>query len=295
MGAAIKLNLVQGSVEWLNARYEYLTASQAPVLFDLCPYQTRLGLFEEKVLREEVKSNEDKEFIFAKGHAAEKTMRDWLDRAGLKYEPAVLVSNEHPFLLASLDGITPSGTRILECKYVGAARLEAIRKGTVPPNHLCQVQTALLVSGAEVCDYFASDPSGEAHVLEIFPDKAYQAEVVEAARKFMECVRTGEPPEPGERDWHTPAPEERTKFEELERVNAELSLLQDTFDSLKAELVGNYADKKRVTWGAVQIIRSIKKGTIDYKKVPQLKGLDLEKYRRPSSEVASVRFKKEQS
>jgi putative phage-type endonuclease len=288
MNAAKKLELEQGTPEWLSARYDFVTASQTPILFDLSPYETRLGLFEEKVMRQEMRNLEGKEVLFARGHNAELKAREWLKAQGIDYVPAVFVNLEHPDLLASLDGI--HGERILECKFVGEETLEAIRKGTVSPHHLCQVQTQLLVSEAKVCDYFATAPNGESHLLEITPDSNYQSEISIAASVFMNGVRNGEPPEPGEKDFFMPERDER--FEILSAMDAHLKETEEKFEALKEELKKDYEAHRRVRYGQVTIVKSVKKGAIDYKKVPVLKGLDLEKYRKPSTEVVTVKVGK---
>jgi putative phage-type endonuclease len=289
MSAAKKLDLVQGTPEWLNARYDYVTGSQTPVILNLSRYQTPLELFEEKILRQELRSVAGKEIIFGRGHSAEKKAREYLKEKGLCYEPVVMVSHRYPDLLVSLDGLTSDGKRMFECKFVGTAVLEKIRQGEIPPDHRCQIQAGLLVSGAEVCDYFATDSEGDSHWIEIFPEPQYQADIAEAAKRFMDCVRTGTPPEAGERDFIAVEDE---RFKSLEALKAEMDRIEALYCDLKDELVKAYREKRRVQCGLVQIVTSIRKGNIDYQKVPSLRGIDLEKYRKPSTEVVTVRFKK---
>lgn len=292
MSTARKLDLEQGSPEWLQARYDYVTASQVPVLFDLSPYQTRLGLFEEKILRVETQDISGKEILFERGHNAEKRAREWLKEKGFMYEPVVVVNDACPDLLASLDGISPDGKRMLECKFVGKSELEEIRRtNQALAPHNAQIQTGLYLSQAEVCDYFVTAPDGDSHWLEVVPDLVYQGEIQHAATAFMNCVRSGEPPEPGERDFFQADPSD-DRFRRLEELDMALKALGAEFDALKKEVCESFKDHKRVACRSVQIIKCLRKGTIDYKKVPVLKGIDLEKYRKPSSEVVTVRFKR---
>ena len=51
----------------------------------------------------------------------------------------------------------------------------------------------------------------------------------------------------------------------------------------------------RVRAGGVTITRSLRAGNINYKSVPQLKGVDLERYRGKASEVVTVRIEKKES
>lgn len=287
----IKLNLEQGSPEWIKARYNYVTASQVPVLFDLSPYQTRLGLFEEKVLQRETLATDGKEVLFARGHNAERAGREYLKKhRNIAFEPAVLVSKEHPELLASLDGHLEHERRIFEAKFVGKDALADIRAGKIPPHHLCQVQAAMLVSDAVQCLYFASDPNGDSHLAEITADKEYQRLIAEAAKKFWVHVQKGEPPEMSDRDFFQP--ESDARFEKLRNLDLRRKAIEAEFDDLRAELIEAYKTHTRVMSHGVSIIKSTKRGSIDYGKIPVLKGIDLEKFRKPSSEIVTVRFGK---
>ena len=299
MSAAKKLELIQGTPEWLEARYNYVTASQVPVILNLSDHETPLGLFEEKIMRKELRDLSGKEILFARGHNAEDRGREYLKGKGLVYEPAVVVSDRYPDFLASLDGLTADGQRMFEHKFVGkdvVAKLRSVShlppveaQKHIPADHYSQIQTGLMLSEAKVCDYFVSDPSGDSHWMEIFPEPEYQAFIEAEGKKFMECVRSGTPPEPGERDFVIVEDE---RFSILERLKADLDKLEAEFSGLKDQLVSEYRDKRRVQCRSVQIVSSLRKGNIDYSKVPTLRGIDLEKYRKPSTEVVSVRFKK---
>jgi putative phage-type endonuclease len=284
------IDIPQGTPEWLALRYGYVTASQVPVLFDLSPYQTRLRLFEEKTLKKETQNTKGKEVLFARGHSAEAAGRIYLEeRLGLDLKPAVLVSVLYPDLMASLDGFCQKTKIIFEAKLVGAKVLEEIREGQIPSMHLCQVQTALLVSGAAKCLYFATSLEGDSHLAEIFPDLAYQEEIALAAKKFMNCVRSGETPEPGERDF---ANVSDPLFERYAAVHLQFKALEAELAVLREKILQGYSEQRRVRSGAVTMVTSIRRGSIDYDKVPVLRGVDLEKYRKASTEVVTLKVEK---
>lgn len=288
------IDLPQGTPEWLNLRYDYVTASQTPILFDLSPYQTRLGLFEEKVMRIETQDNRGKEVLFARGHSAEAAGRIFMqEQRGLDLQPAVLVSIEHPYLMASLDGFCEKTKAIFEAKFVGADTLKAVRDGNPPPHHLCQIQAALLVSGAEKCFYFVTDPSGDSHLAEVLPDLAYQDAIASAAKAFMDNVAKGTPPEPSERDFHVV--DNEPLFEKYAYIDAQIKALEEVKESFRQNILEKYKDHKRVRGSSITVVKSIKRGSIEYAKIPVLKGLDLEKYRKASTEVVTIRVEKPKS
>jgi putative phage-type endonuclease len=285
------IDLAQGSKEWLELRYNYLTASQAAVLFDLSPYQTPLGLFEEKVLRQETQNTKGKEVLFARGHAAEAAGRIYLqEKKGLDLKPAVLVSTQHPSLMASLDGFCEKTNVIFESKLVGAEALKNAREGNYVPHHICQIQASLLVSGARKCLYFLSDTSGDSHLVEILPDLVYQEQIAIAAKTFMENVAKGEAPEPGEKDFFEV--QDDALFTQYLNLDSELKALEEKMAEVRKTVVEKYGNHRRVRCGAVTVCKSIRQGNVDYKKIPMLKGIDLDKFRKPSTEVTTIRIEK---
>lgn len=289
-----KLNLIQGSPEWLDARYNYCTASQVPVLFNESPYQTPLQLFEEKTLRKEL-DQADKSYVFEQGHKAESAAREWIkNKWGITLEQSVIVSTECPDLLVSLDGLSEEKNFIFEAKFTGAKNITALKNKNIPLNeripahHLTQVKTQLLGSGAEFCVYFAVDPLGNAAVEKITPDEAIHAEIMEKAKAFMTAVRTGKAPEPGPRDFFTPKKDPR--FSQLRSLKETMDEMETKYERLKTQLLDEYKDHRRVKYDGVTISRFIRKGSVQYKKVPELKGVDLEQYRGKSSESTRITF-----
>jgi len=284
------LNLKQGTPEWKAERLKRCTASQIPILFDLSPYQTILELFEEKSMEIEMPISESKQILFNRGHEAEDVGREWVKtNLGLDLQPHVVLSLEVPDLLASLDGFDEEKKIIFEAKYMGAQKLLDVKKGIIPAHHECQVQAQLLATGASKCVYFAMDGTNAA-MLEVFPKLEYQKDISLAVAKFMEQVRTGQEPEPSERDYITP---DDVQFEILRQKKEMMDEAKKQFEELKESLLAKYVENRRIKAGGLRITRSMKKGNVIYKNIPQLKGVDLDRYRGKSSEVLTVAYDSE--
>lgn len=170
------LDLIQGTPEWLAARREKVTASQVPILMGMSPYQKANQLLLEKFTGVEQEVSDFKQVLFARGHEAEAAARDWVkEHMGLVMEPAVLLSQENPELLASLDGFSAPDL-IFEAKYMGSKSLAEVAEGRIKPYHDMQIQAQLRVSGAKKCLYFAMDQDGNAQIAEINPNpKVFKA------------------------------------------------------------------------------------------------------------------------
>lgn len=194
-----KLDLIQGTPQWKAERLLHLTASQAPVLFGIDPYQERFDLYREKRTGRERYIDTFTQELFDRGHEFEREARSWAEHSlGFRFASAVLVSLKYPDLLASLDGLDEEVGVILEAKLIGAAPLKEVRIGKLKPHHICQVQAQLLVSNAKKCLYVASDLDGNQATTYIYPDTQYQARIAELARAFMQDVRDGRAPPPPE-------------------------------------------------------------------------------------------------
>lgn len=285
------LDLVQGSPEWLNARYDYITASDVPVLFDLSPYKTTLQLFEEKCMRVEAPKDKSKETLFAIGHSAEVAGRKWLvEKLGHDLPAVVVASTDIPELLASLDGFSEEESLVAEFKYVGKESLKLIKDGKLPAHHEYQVQSQLLATKASKAIYFALDPSGDAAMLDVLPNAEIQEQIKKQVQHFMSLVKTGESPEPSSRDYLTP---EDARFDKLKELKLQMDQFSDQFEALKVELAKEYTHP-RIKAGGVLFIRSFRKGNVQYAKVPQLKGVDLDSFRGKSIETVSVKLEKKE-
>jgi hypothetical protein len=144
-----------------------------------------------------------------------------------------------------------------------------------------------MVTGAEVADVFVFDGT-EGLLLPVTPDPASWAQVRSAWDTFAEYLAKAEPPPLTERDvrirddpeWLQAATvyrEVRTAYDELGKA----------MEEAKVKLVGLTSHAKE-QGGGVSVTRLWKRGNIDYKRVPELRGVDLEPYRAANREEVRV-------
>lgn len=184
------LDLVQGTPEWLDRRFDSVTASQIAAIAGLCPYQTSEKLLDEKLSRQENEVSGFKQQLFDRGHDAEAIGRTWVEKEyGATFTPMVLVSKKCPDLLASLDGFSLTLNTIFEAKFMGEKALTAVDRGEIKDHHLVQIQAQLFVSGAATCIYFATDGKGKSVVREVWPDPLSQILIPTLVKAFMSELR----------------------------------------------------------------------------------------------------------
>jgi putative phage-type endonuclease len=285
-----RLDLIQGSDEWKRVRFDYVSASNVSALFGVNPYKTALEYAEELVSGVEKDQSLGKEIVFHQGHIAEGAGRDWVEtNFGIQLEPVVVVSTKIPCLLASLDGHHEESSTIFENKYVGRAVLEDVKNGILKQDHLIQVQTQLLVTGASKAIYFAIDPDENAAWCEVYPDLELHEKIAENVTVFYANLKAGILPAPCDRDALEVVD---PRFETLKNLHEAMNLATKAYESLETELLEEFK-YPRIKAGPVSITRTFTRGNIDYKAIPELKGVDLERYRKQGSFRTRVSFKKE--
>ena len=156
------ISVQQGSQEWHDLRAKHDTASEAPAMAGVSKYQTRQQLLHQHFtgVAEEVTPAQQR--IFDKGHAAEAAARPIAEEIiGQELYPVTGISEEHPHLLASLDGATMLEDVIWEHKLWNEELAAAVRVEELPEHYRVQMDQQLLVSGAERCLFMVSDGTRE--------------------------------------------------------------------------------------------------------------------------------------
>ncbi|GAA4414667.1 lambda-exonuclease family protein [Quisquiliibacterium transsilvanicum] len=269
------VKLLQGSPEWHAHRLAHRNASETPAVLGLSPYTTPLQLWQQRTGRVTVETTA----AMAHGTATEPEARAMYETlTGNVMQPLVLVDGEYS---ASLDGITLDGDVIVEIKCPKSktsSLLQEARAGRVPVHVYWQMQHQLLVSGARLAHLYVFD--GKTGIL---IEQAAEPDCWETIRQgweaFMAHVRDDTPPPLSERDvvlrtdpeWETAAREYMALKSAAEAVAGEL-------EAAKQRLVALTTHTSEQGFG-VTVSRYLKTGSVDYKKVPELAGVDLERYR----------------
>lgn len=271
------LNLVQGTEEWHAHRAKSRNASETAIVLGASPWQTPYQLWRLKTgraMQEVTKPTQH-------GAALEGAARlAYEEKSGLVLEPLVLVEGEYS---ASLDGITLEGDLILEIKCPFKGRVSelwnAVSGGTIPEHYSWQIEHQLMVSGAARAHLwvFADD---EGLLLEASPHPERWEQIRAAWDVFMRHVAKDTPPALTDRDTRERSDAEwRVAAEAYLRAKQDAEHSEAVADEAKAALIALTSHSSESGAG-VKVTRFARQGAVDYKRVPQLKGVDLEPYRK---------------
>jgi len=152
----------QGTDDWHALRANHFTASEAPAMAGVSKYQSRAELLKQKYTGEIPEVTPAQQRLFDKGHAAEAAARPIAEEIiGEELYPITGTSEEHPHLLASLDGCTMLEDVIFEHKLWNEDLAAAVRAEDLPELYRVQMDQQLLVSGAAKCLFMCSDGTRE--------------------------------------------------------------------------------------------------------------------------------------
>lgn len=187
------LELVQGSPEWLAARAQHFTASEAPAMLGLSPYMSRTKLLDIKKsgIAPEVDSFTQK--LFDAGHETEARARTIAEAIiGEDLYPATGVAEIDGLkLLASFDGITMLEEKSWEHKILNQSIVAAIAAGDVPDGNWPQLEHQLIVSGAESVLFMCSDGTKDnCHTIEYRSRPERRKAVLDGWKQFAADIET---------------------------------------------------------------------------------------------------------
>lgn len=154
------INVTQGSAEWHAHRAQNFNASEAPAMMGTSKYTTRAELLRLKAGGEAAEVSSFQQALFDRGHATEAQARPLVEALiGDELFPVVGVSDKHPRLAASFDGITMDGETGYEHKLWNEDLAAAVRSGALidEPAYYWQLEQQLLVGGLQRIIFVTSD------------------------------------------------------------------------------------------------------------------------------------------
>jgi putative phage-type endonuclease len=279
------LKLVQGSPEWLDYRKTMRNASETPAVLGLSPWVTPYTLWLVKTGRSTQATNE----AMVHGTKLEPEARAaYEERTGHIMNPLVLSDGAYS---ASLDGITLAGDLIVEIKCPFRGQQSPLWKqateGKVPDHYAAQVQHQLMVSGATTAHLWVY-AGGEGLLVTIQRDADLMERIRERWEEFETYLDTDSPPPLTEADSVLRADAEWARAAQAYlQAKQAADAADEMLEAARRALVGLLRHPRESGEG-VNVVKLWKVGAIDYKKVPELQGVDLSRYRGQGREEVRV-------
>jgi putative phage-type endonuclease len=181
----IRVNLKQGTQEWLNWRMEGIGSSDVPAILGVSPWKTYQELVMQKAHR---MAGGPPNAAMRRGSELEPKIRELYQRQSYLYLPdAAFEHSEYRFMRASLDGFNDENNVAFEAKAPNKYDHFSAVNGEVPEKYIPQCQHILLVSEADQLHY-VSHWNNENAVVLVKPDPDYHQMLIEKESEFWEKV-----------------------------------------------------------------------------------------------------------
>ena len=280
--------LIQRSKEWLAWRNKHICASDSPIILGLNPWETPYQLWLSKLgSGAEKQTTEDMQ----RGIDNEDQAREILNsKLGMKFQPACVESESNPFLAASLDGLHNSTTGMYICEIKCSNKISEadMVSGTYPNMYFIQMQHQLLITKAEVC-FFANFRDGELHFTEVLPNVNTQEMILEETAKFWDLLQNFEAPELTSKDYVERNDREYQQWcIDWNDVQKDKKNILEREESLRYTAI-ELSQKQNIKGCGFSIQHNLRKGNVQYKDIPELKNVDLEKYRKEPIKIMTIR------
>jgi len=271
------LTLEQGSKEWLEKRKCCITSTDAASIMGLNPYKSRKDVLKEKLgLGQEQEENE----AMRLGRELEPKAREvYMLQENTIVIPEVCVHDEYHWAMASLDGLAEGGQHILEIKC-GKSAFEQAQRKEIPAYYRCQMQHALFVTGLKVCHYFCFW-EGKSILQIVHRDEEFILKLIEEEQKFYDEMLFTDPQTLVINQSDDKRLEEAIKRFEHHKQSIES---HEALKELARQEIIDLCDGRDTEAYGYKITKNYVKGRIKYDAIPDITGIDLEKYRSEGTE-----------
>jgi len=283
------IDLEQRSDEWHRFRKKHIGASEAPIIMKESPWKTPRDLWMEKLdlcQKPAYKSKAMQRGVDMEEEARQKYMQ----MTGIHVCPLVARSCEYPFMIASYDGVSDDKRKIVEIKCPGEKDHNKAKNSEIPKKYIYQLVQQMLVLDVDSVDYFSYRDPNDVALLHLTRDevKSEIKKLIREEKKFWECCENLEEPEllpqdfteKNDAEWQVAAAEYiyiKSKLKEMEELEA----------AARSHLI-SLSNGHNCEGGGIRLTKYFRKGMIDYSSIPELKSINLDKYRKDS--VQSWRF-----
>ena len=275
----------QNTSDWLRLRKNYIGASDAAICMGI--YHFKLNdkriktphlLWQEKL---GLLTGDVDNMATRWGKKNEEPARvEYQHITGHLMFPKVVFHKTIPYMMANLDGMNIDESLAVEIKNPGAEDHFYALRGEVPPHYIPQLQHQMACTGHNKCHYW-SFHKGSGILVEVERDNSYIEILLQKESEFWNYVTEFKEPPLVDEDYRQRGDDWNVKADELGQLQVQIRELQKQEQLLKEELealsegINSGGSKYRYVKTTVQ-------GNVDWKKIPQLQGVDLEPWRKPN-------------
>ena len=275
-------NLEQRTTEWHAFRKDKITASMIPAIMGESKFETALELYHRILNGTEIETTSSME----EGTRIEKEALEWFNFGKeIPFKDAVISYVENPEFMASLDGF--NGSIHCEIKRSNKEDHRLCKEKMMPIHYKGQFQWSMYLLDRIVGWYISWMPN-DPIAFQVPVDWEYQERMISAVNDFKRRLIELDPPPATDRDRKVIVdPESIQEANRYYSICEQIEILEKVKQDIKNSLLLKHSVKNCQV--AKVVINSSSRSWIDYDSIPELKGVDLEKYRKESDSVWNIR------
>lgn len=274
------LDLEQGSEEWHRFRQNHIGASDAPIIMQKNPWTTPYKLWQQKLgLANGPEDNE----AMQRGREREPQARNEFNRlTGFFVNPVVVKNLDYPFMCASMDGLSECGKYAVEIKVPGRLDHECALDGIIPEKYIFQLIHQMIVCNLESIFYFSWNENSS-KILELSRKQDQVTQLLANEKEFWDCIENLKVPALIDKDYETRTDKDFLQYEyDYLLAKKERKLAEEKEKHYRDRLI-ELAGDKCCKGNELRMTKYIIPGRVDYAEIPELKQIDIEKYRKPNT------------
>lgn len=278
-------DMQQGSEEWLQLRKSKITATDAPVIMGASHWKTKTQLYNEKMDPYHQTPINDR---MQRGLDLEPVARSLFEmKMGCTVYPTIVVED---WAMASLDGLSDLGTIAVEIKCPGPKDHDIALQGKVPDHYYPQLQHQMYVCDLQKMYYFSFD-GFDGVTIQVVRDEEYVQKMVVEEKKFYDCLVNQTPPEADEDDYVYREDGEWQEYALMwKSVTDAIKRYQEKEESIRQKLI-QLSGGSNARGAGISLCQVARKGAVDYSKIPELRGVNLDAYRKGDSQYYKIQSK----
>lgn len=275
----------QRSKEWYEFRRNHIGSSDAYIIWEGNPTK----LYQLWEIKRGVKEDSPPSIAMQHGiDLEEEALGAYCAFKGDTYMPGVLEHPTNKFISASMDGISILDNSIVEIKCPYTRKYEDLQGDNwINMQHMIQMQHQMYVAGVGEVDYFIYFGPSDFRVKTVYRDDKIIDELIAKEVAFLDMVISNTPPlkQMEGLEWHFAVSEYKRALKNEKEAVAQREEAGEQLKKLAGEIpcMGDGITLTQVT----------REGSIDYKAIPELKDVDLEKYRKQQTTYWKINVKRE--
>lgn len=281
--------ITQNTPEWLQLRKNKVGASDAPVIMGVSPWKTPFQLWQQKLdLVPDEPTTPSQQYGIDMEEIARQAYQSYTN---IPVRPKVVFHPDQSFMMASLDGLSSDGKIAVEIKNVKQEDHQSAKSGRIPKYYYPQLQHQMACLELPEMHYFSYKPNDSILVV-VRRDDKYIENLYEEEKKFYNYVENLETPPLTDKDYVN-FDDQEWNYTALEwmSISKRMDMLDKRQDELRSILIGR-ANNQNAQGGGVKLTQVLRKGQVDYKSIPELIGVDLERYRKDRVESWRISYNK---